>query len=169
MRLLIKTSFAVLCGIAPFSCLAGSWRSYFSLVVVDACKPRFFHGTSRLERVEGAGQGAWRGGSQSSLTALLGVPPHSILYAGDHLYADIIQLGKHCDWRSLLVVPELQTAAAAAALFRCRGRLSHFGAGAAGWADLYTASVSNLHNYQPNHRFVCKAQSLPHDAAKDRD
>ena len=31
-----------------------------------------------------------------------------VIYAGDHLYGDVIKCRKHCDWRTLLIVPELK-------------------------------------------------------------
>ena len=30
-----------------------------------------------------------------------------VIYAGDHLYGDVIKCRKHCEWRTLLIVPEL--------------------------------------------------------------
>ena len=42
-----------------------------------------------------------------SFLLILGVDEPEILYCGDHLYGDVIKCRKECEWRTLLVVPEL--------------------------------------------------------------
>ena len=78
-------SLAVLCDIALVSCLAGSWRSYFSLVVVDACKPRFLAAGTQQVRLAGETSRLSQFGSQAailadlftgSVTNLAGYPLH---------------------------------------------------------------------------------------------
>jgi len=102
------------------------WMSYFDLVVVDARKPKFFStGTqmkmvenildrtlgSKLVEVEGAagrqGRVVYSGGDHSTITSMLGAQGPDVIYAGDHLFADVIKCRKMCEWRTVLIVPEL--------------------------------------------------------------
>ena len=95
------------------------WMSYFNLVVVDACKPRFFSSGTPLQRVDTSscnlvplntsapGPVVYSGGDHASITNMLGAEGHGVLYAGDHLLADVIKCRKLCEWRTLLIVPEL--------------------------------------------------------------
>jgi len=95
------------------------WISYFDLVVVDACKPRFFSTGTPLQRVDIStstllplssnpdGLEVYSGGDHSTISSLLGATGPDIIYAGDHLYADVIKCRKMCEWRTLLIVPEL--------------------------------------------------------------
>ena len=101
--------------------LGPDWTHGFHLVGVDASKPRFFSSGSPLRLVATLEQGfpqvplacpppgplVYSGGDQATYCSLLGVLPHSVLYVGDHLYADVVQCTRSCDWRALLIVPEL--------------------------------------------------------------
>ena len=86
------------------------WLSFFDLVVVDACKPRFFGSgtpTKKLDIPESGTTPVYSGGDHDTVTKMLGAEGPDIIYAGDHLYADVIKCRKQCEWRTLLVVPEL--------------------------------------------------------------
>eukprot|EP00092_Neocalanus_flemingeri_P040216 GFUD01043804.1.p1 GENE.GFUD01043804.1~~GFUD01043804.1.p1 ORF type:complete len:526 (+),score=122.58 GFUD01043804.1:211-1578(+) len=96
-----------------------SWLSYFDLVVVDACKPRFFSTSNPLQRVDTSssallplsscppGPAVYSGGDHSTISTMLGAKGPDVIYAGDHLHGDVIKCRKHCEWRTLLIVPEL--------------------------------------------------------------
>jgi len=100
-----------------------SWLTWFDLTVVDGCKPRFFTpGAPSLSRVDRqTGQltpcdrvpsqldcmDVLSGGDHHTITTILGVEEPEVLYCGDHLYGDVIKCRKHCEWRTLLIVPEL--------------------------------------------------------------
>eukprot|EP00091_Calanus_sinicus_P002548 TRINITY_DN12618_c0_g2_i3.p1 TRINITY_DN12618_c0_g2~~TRINITY_DN12618_c0_g2_i3.p1 ORF type:complete len:226 (+),score=33.18 TRINITY_DN12618_c0_g2_i3:63-740(+) len=43
----------------------------------------------------------------SLLLTWLGAKGPDVIYVGDHLYADVIKCRKLCEWRTLLIVPEL--------------------------------------------------------------
>eukprot|EP00092_Neocalanus_flemingeri_P013163 GFUD01014182.1.p1 GENE.GFUD01014182.1~~GFUD01014182.1.p1 ORF type:complete len:513 (+),score=133.50 GFUD01014182.1:219-1541(+) len=95
------------------------WMSYFDLVVVDACKPRFFSTGTPLQRVETTsstllplsaclpGPEVYSGGDHITITTMLGAKGPDVIYAGDHLLADVIKCRKLCEWRTLLIIPEL--------------------------------------------------------------
>lgn len=58
-----------------------------------------------------AGQaGVYQGGFYMDLHRMLGVQSGSeVLYVGDHIYGDILRSKKTLGWRTMLVVPELET------------------------------------------------------------
>eukprot|EP00092_Neocalanus_flemingeri_P002248 GFUD01002394.1.p1 GENE.GFUD01002394.1~~GFUD01002394.1.p1 ORF type:complete len:504 (+),score=173.37 GFUD01002394.1:133-1512(+) len=96
-----------------------SWLSYFDLVVVDACKPRFFSTGTPLQSVDTSsstlvplsscppGPAVYSGGDHATISTMLGAKGPDVMYAGDHLFADVIKCRKLCEWRTLLIVPEL--------------------------------------------------------------
>jgi 5'-nucleotidase len=90
---------------------AGSWRSLFDAVVVDADKPYFFSATespsANFEWIERTGAcGVWTGGSAAGLEHTLGAGGRSVLFIGDNPAADIVAAAGH-GWRTGMVVPEL--------------------------------------------------------------
>ena len=93
------------------------WLSYFDLVVVDACKPRFFSSGTPLQRVDNTSSPStpltlstpvYSGGDHSTITSMLEASGPDVMYVGDHLYADVIKCRKECLWRTMLIVPELE-------------------------------------------------------------
>jgi HAD superfamily 5'-nucleotidase-like hydrolase len=102
-----------------------SWRSYFDVIVSEACKPHFFTDTRALELHElqpapngtgaGAGNGrkepargrVFRGGCLAEVEALLGVRGDHILYVGDHIYGDVLRAKKESSWRTLMIIQEM--------------------------------------------------------------
>ena len=49
----------------------------------------------------------YSGGDHTTITAMLKATGSDVIYVGDHLYADVIKCRKLCEWRTLLIVPEL--------------------------------------------------------------
>ena len=88
--------------------------------MVDACKPQFFTSGTPLKYVDTSssallplsscppGQMVYSGGHHDTITNMLEARGPDVIYAGDHLYGDVIKCRKHCDWRTLLIVPELK-------------------------------------------------------------
>jgi len=99
-----------------------TWLSWFDLTIVDGCKPRFFTGGTPLKQIDTStgtmvpldagdiqtSHRVYSGGDERTVTKILGVESSEILYCGDHLYGDVIKCRKECEWRTLLVVPELE-------------------------------------------------------------
>merc|ERR1719354_1054488 len=99
----------------------GEWLEYFDLTVVDGRKPKFFTKECELKEVDletselgpirsddvNKKKRVFSGGDHGTITKMLGVDEPEILYCGDHLYGDVIKCRKECEWRTLLVVPEL--------------------------------------------------------------
>jgi HAD superfamily 5'-nucleotidase-like hydrolase len=96
------------------------WTELFDVVVTSSAKPRFF--TDKLPFLsvnlkEGylknhhgpVTQGVFQGGFASTLQRDNGLTGEQILYLGDHIYGDILTLKKTCNWRTALVVEELES------------------------------------------------------------
>jgi len=105
--------------IAPYLKEHADWKELFQFVIVGANKPRFFWDRLPLFRIhDDSGtmlvhegpftNGVYHGGCALSLTKELGVSGEDILYIGDHIYGDIVRLKKDCNWRTGLVVEELE-------------------------------------------------------------
>jgi HAD superfamily 5'-nucleotidase-like hydrolase len=98
----------------------GSWRDLFELVIVQARKPAFFDGDAAfLELVDDAGRTRpaparlqagrrYLGGNAQLVQDHLGVSGESILYVGDHMYADVHVSSRIRRWRTALVLRELE-------------------------------------------------------------
>jgi 5'-nucleotidase len=95
------------------------WRDYFTWSIVSAGKPGFFMGKDKFSAVTfegrklGAHQGpltselAYTGGNAKLFQDLTGIRGDEILYVGDHIYGDIIRSKGAVNWRTILVVEEL--------------------------------------------------------------
>lgn len=96
-----------------------TWRDLFDMVIVNARKPDFFvHSMSLYEVVTEDGLmrpsfslkrgGVYCGGSAALVEKALGVTGDSILYVGDHIYTDAALAKMKLNWRTALVVAELE-------------------------------------------------------------
>jgi 5'-nucleotidase len=98
-----------------------SWKSYFDIIVVAACKPAFF--TENDPFVELDGEGAplarasdgpflrgrvYAGGNLKQFETRARVGGDSILFIGDHIYGDMLRSRKSSSWRTAMVVQELE-------------------------------------------------------------
>jgi len=83
------------------------WLDYFDLVVVSSRKPDFFLETPEPLPLEGHPR-CFSGGNAPWLETLLGAQGEEVLYAGDHIYGDVLRSKKNASWRTLLLVPELE-------------------------------------------------------------
>ena len=95
------------------------WHELFDLVLVRACKPRFFTQNNPFELLDLQGNSLGetmdlkkhrfaRFGNQESLNRTLGVAGDLVLYAGDHIYGDILKPKKSSTWRNMLIIEELE-------------------------------------------------------------
>ena len=96
-----------------------TWQEVFELVITFADKPRFFERTGRYLKInpktglmsnyngkvdKGIFQGGWFGKLQQDL----GYSGSEILYLGDHIYGDVVSIKKTCNWRTALVLNDLE-------------------------------------------------------------
>jgi HAD superfamily 5'-nucleotidase-like hydrolase len=95
------------------------WSELFEVTVTLSAKPRFFTDkmpflkvnpdTGYLENFDGKVEtGIFQGGYATKLQEDHGLEGNQILYLGDHIYGDIVKLKKTCDWRTALVIEELE-------------------------------------------------------------
>ncbi|MCD6343827.1 MAG: HAD-IG family 5'-nucleotidase [Spirochaetaceae bacterium] len=95
-----------------------NWREVFDLVITFSEKPRFFEGRHRFLKIdeksglmsnhEGpVSSGLWQGGCFEDVQEGFGVPGDEFLYLGDHIYGDVVSIKKRCDWRTALVLGDL--------------------------------------------------------------
>jgi 5'-nucleotidase len=88
------------------------WTDLFNAVIVEAAKPNFFTSTESPQPVpelEGQKMSAivGRGGGAGYLQRALSSSGEHTLYFGDHTYGDILQSKRVANWRTAMIVPEL--------------------------------------------------------------
>jgi HAD superfamily 5'-nucleotidase-like hydrolase len=99
-----------------------SWRSYFDVIVVGASKPAFFTErtpfqeldpqTGRKLREFRDGQlqrgKVYHGGNLPDFEKMVGVGGDKVLYIGDHIYGDMLRSKKSSNWRTAMIIQELE-------------------------------------------------------------
>jgi len=96
-----------------------SWREVFDIVITLADKPRFFEYPGRFLSIDPETglmsnfdgkieKGIFQGGWFQPLQRDLGLDGREILYIGDHIYGDVVSIKKRCDWRTALVLEDLE-------------------------------------------------------------
>lgn len=104
--------------INPFLKNYKHWTELFNFTITSSSKPRFFTDklaflkvdpdTGLMSNIDGEfKEGVYQGGSALNLQKILGLTGEEILYLGDHIYGDIVTLKKACQWRTALVIEEL--------------------------------------------------------------
>ncbi len=105
--------------INPFLKEHTSWVDLFEIVIAFAQKPKFFYDDLRFLKIdpingtmtnmeEKLTRGVYQGGNARKFTSDLGLDGDDILYIGDHIYGDILRLKKDCNWRTGMVIEELE-------------------------------------------------------------
>jgi len=97
-----------------------TWQHYFDIIVVGAKKPSFFtrdepflqlddKGEPTADPVKSFERGVmYQGGNVRDFESWAGASGDQILYVGDHLYGDILRTKKDCQWRTLMIIPEME-------------------------------------------------------------
>jgi 5'-nucleotidase len=98
-----------------------SWRSYFDIIVVAACKPEFF--TEERPFVELDAEGTplarpsvgpfarghiYSGGNLKAFEQRARAGGDGVLFVGDHIYGDMLRSRKSSTWRTAMIVQELE-------------------------------------------------------------
>ncbi|MCO5143046.1 MAG: HAD-IG family 5'-nucleotidase [Oligoflexia bacterium] len=105
--------------IQPFLKDVKHWSDLFEFVITAAQKPRFFFdsipflkvdlATAEMTNQEGVlVPGIYQGGCAQDFTRDLQLDGDEILYLGDHIYGDILRLKKDCNWRTAMVIEDLE-------------------------------------------------------------
>jgi Rad3-related DNA helicase len=95
------------------------WQDYFEYSIVGAGKPNFFMGSNPFFEVVENGllkphygpltvRSVYHGGNARLFEKLTQQTGDEILYIGDHIYGDIMRSKELFNWRTLLVVEELE-------------------------------------------------------------
>ncbi len=106
--------------VQPFLSDYKSWQDLFEFVITFASKPKFFYENQKYLRVNPTDgtmtnmegkltPGIYQGGNAKKFTEDLDLAGDDILYVGDHIYGDILRLKKDCNWRTAMVIEELDT------------------------------------------------------------
>lgn len=104
--------------INPYLKNHGSWVELFEYTFTHARKPRFFFDKQDFLKVNIKDgtltnhygpllKGVYQGGCAQDFTKSLGLNGDDVLYIGDHIYSDILRIKKDCNWRTALVVEEM--------------------------------------------------------------
>lgn len=105
--------------INPFLKEHKDWSELFTFVISSAQKPRFFVDNLKFLKVNPLDgtmtnhdgpltPGIYQGGCASIFTKSLQLDGDDILYIGDHIYGDIVRLKKDCNWRTAMVIEDLE-------------------------------------------------------------
>jgi HAD superfamily 5'-nucleotidase-like hydrolase len=103
----------------PFLKEHKSWHELFEFVITFAQKPKYFYEDYKYLKVNPADgtmtnlndrltPGIYQGGGAKKFTNDLSLFGDDILYIGDHIYGDILRLKKECNWRTAMVIEELE-------------------------------------------------------------
>ena len=96
------------------------WRDYFDYICISASKPGFFVGSQAFFEVQTDSdlirplngplkkKGVYFAGNAHLFERLTGFRGDEILYVGDHIYTDIIRSKHVLNWRTMLVIAELE-------------------------------------------------------------
>lgn len=98
-----------------------SWRNYFDYILVGTAKPAFFTEPRPFQELDAGGQVVateamhlhrgriYQGGNLTALQATFAdVPADQVLYVGDHIYGDMVRSKKSSNWRTVMIVQELE-------------------------------------------------------------
>ena len=105
--------------ITPYLKHHSSWQDLFDIVITFADKPQFFERNNRFLRIDPKTglmknhegkitPGIYQGGCSSRLQRDLSLEGNEILYLGDHIYGDVVSIKKTCNWRTALVIADLE-------------------------------------------------------------
>jgi HAD superfamily 5'-nucleotidase-like hydrolase len=98
-----------------------SWRNYFDIIVVSAAKPEFFteehpfveldpEGLPLTKRSGGPFQRGriYSGGNLKSFQQRAKASGDRVLFVGDHIYGDMLRSRKSSNWRTAMILQELE-------------------------------------------------------------
>jgi HAD superfamily 5'-nucleotidase-like hydrolase len=98
-----------------------SWRSYFDVIVVSAAKPEFFTGEHPFIELDLAGIPSLRpgdgpfqrgriysGGNIKQFQERARASGDKVLFVGDHIYGDMLRSRKSSNWRTAMILQEME-------------------------------------------------------------
>lgn len=96
------------------------WKSYFDIIVTAAQKPLFFRGSTPFFLLDDEGNHVreehtkfergrvYANGNIKEFESFIGLGGDEILYVGDHIYGDILRSKLDSNWRTAMIIPELE-------------------------------------------------------------
>lgn len=106
--------------ITPFLKDHKDWKELFDVTITKSMKPKFFIGREEFLKIDPetglmsnySGKiekgGIYQGGNASQLVQDFGLEGEDVLYLGDHIYGDVVSLKKKLNWRTALVVEQIE-------------------------------------------------------------
>jgi 5'-nucleotidase len=98
-----------------------NWRSYFDVIVVSAAKPEFFTEAHPFIELDGGGDPAarphdgpfqrgrvYQGGNLKDFQERARGSGDRVLFVGDHIYGDMLRSRKSSNWRTAMVLQEME-------------------------------------------------------------
>jgi 5'-nucleotidase len=98
-----------------------NWKSYFDVVVVSAAKPEFFTEEHPFIELDQAGEPAarphdgpfqrgriYQGGNLKTFEERARTSGDRVLFVGDHIYGDMLRSRKSSNWRTAMVLQEME-------------------------------------------------------------
>jgi HAD superfamily 5'-nucleotidase-like hydrolase len=98
-----------------------NWKSYFDIVVVSAAKPEFFTADHPFIELDQAGAPTTRaqdgpfqrgriyqGGNLKAFEERARTSGDRVLFVGDHIYGDMLRSRKSSNWRTAMVLQEME-------------------------------------------------------------
>jgi len=107
-----------------------SWKTYFDVIITSASKPSFFRGHEPFlelndddlvvnEHVETFQRGTvYAHGNIREFERAIGLGGDEVLYVGDHIFGDILRSKLDSNWRTAMVIPEMEAELASTELIR---------------------------------------------------
>jgi 5'-nucleotidase len=95
------------------------WKSYFDIILTGAAKPSFFRSQAPFaivdehENILGRERDRLRpgviyqNGNLQDFERWIGLGGDEILYVGDHIYGDILRSKRDSNWRTVMIIPEM--------------------------------------------------------------
>jgi 5'-nucleotidase len=112
-----------------------NWKSYFDVVVVSAAKPEFFTADHPFLELDAVGEPTkkqqdgpfqrgriYQGGNLKAFEERARASGDRVLFVGDHIYGDMLRSRKSSNWRTAMVLQEMEHEVAT--YDRLRGELS---------------------------------------------
>jgi HAD superfamily 5'-nucleotidase-like hydrolase len=98
-----------------------NWRSYFDVIVVSAAKPEFFTEAHPFIELDGDGEPTskphdgpfqrgriYQGGNLKDFQERARGSGDKVLFVGDHIYGDMLRSRKSSNWRTAMVLQEME-------------------------------------------------------------
>jgi 5'-nucleotidase len=98
-----------------------NWKSFFDVVVVSAAKPEFFTADHPFLELDAAGEPTkkpqdvpfqrgriYQGGNLKAFEERARASGDRVLFVGDHIYGDMLRSRKSSNWRTAMVLQEME-------------------------------------------------------------